>query len=60
MRRRGRAVELNGTDARMTLLDWLSRADFIGPPALSVLWLVFSLMWAAWLFIVKGYYERHA
>lgn len=42
----------------LTLLDWLSRAHFMAPPDLAVLWLAFALLWAVWLFVVKYRYER--
>ena len=44
----------------LTLLDWLARARFIAQPSLTVLWLIFALTWAVWIFAVKYWFEHRA
>ena len=44
----------------LTALDWMARARFIAAPSLSVLWLIFALVWAVWIFTVKYWFEHRA
>ena len=44
----------------LTMLDWLARARFMAPPSLSVLWLIFAVTWAVWIFAVKYWFEHVA
>jgi len=44
----------------LMVLDWLSRARFITQPSLSVLWMIFALTWAVWIFLVKYWFEHRA
>ena len=44
----------------LALLGWLVDAHFMRAPELKVLWMVFALLWAIWLFAVKHHFERRA
>ena len=49
-----------GSLLMITALDWLTRAHFMAPPQLSVLWLMVAVLWWISLFGVKRYFERQA
>ncbi len=42
----------------ITLLDWLTRANFIKQPSLSLLWLLIAMLWFISLMLSKRYFER--
>ncbi len=42
----------------LTTLDWAVRAEFMHRPPLSVLWVLFALLWLVSLFVCKRQFER--
>jgi hypothetical protein len=42
----------------IALLDWLARAGFVDPPALSILWLAIAVLWLLCILAAKSYHER--
>ncbi len=53
------SVALAAALVLLTVLDWLTQADFIEPPSLSVIWISVALLWAASLLLVKWQFERN-
>jgi hypothetical protein len=54
------SIAFAGTLLMITLLDWLTRAHFVAPPRLSILWLMIAILWWLSLAGVKRYFERHS
>jgi hypothetical protein len=52
------ALAFAGTLVIVSLMDWLERADFIGRPQLSVVWLLIAILWVIALIGTKRHYER--